>query len=358
MTRRKSLIGLVAIVSLPLLYLLLWPVPIDPAAWTPPDAPALTGIYEPNARLASVERLGAGVAVAPEDVAIDGQGRIYGGLEDGRILRFQPDGSQAEVFADTQGRPLGLHFDAAGNLVVADAYKGLLSITPDGSIAVLSTEQGGVPFGLTDDVDIAADGTIYFSDATSRFTHAEYVADLMEHRPNGRLLAYDPETQATRLVLDRLYFANGVAVSPDQSFVLVVETAKYRVQRYWLTGPRQGEAEVFIDNLPGFPDGVSSNGKDTFWLALASPRKPDVDAMLPHPFMRKIIMRLPEAMLPAAENYGFVLGLDMDGRVVHNLQDPSAAYAQITSVQEHEGMLYLGSLVEEAIGRLPVPKVD
>ena len=353
---RKVLLGLVAIVGLLLLYLLFWPVPIDPVAWRPPEAPELAGVYEPNIRLASVERLGVGTGVAPEDVAVDSQGRIYGGLEDGRILRFQPDGSEPEVFADTRGRPLGLHFDAAGNLVVADAYKGLLSIAPDGSITVLSTEQGGVPYGLTDDVDIAADGTIFFSDATFRFGVAENVLDLMEHRPNGRLLAYDPHNQATRLVLDRLYFANGVAVSPDQSFVLVVETGKYRVRRYWLTGPRQGESEVFIDNLPGFPDGVSSNGKDTFWLALVSPRKPDLDAiLLPNPLLRKIIVRLPEALLPAAENYGFVLGLDMEGRVVHNLQDPSASYAQITSVQEHEGMLYLGSLVENAIGRLPTP---
>jgi sugar lactone lactonase YvrE len=353
---RKVILGFVVIVGLLLLYLLLWPVPIDPAAWKPPEAPELAGVYEPNTRLALVERLGVGIGVGPEDVAVDSQGRIYGGVEDGRILRFQPDGSQPEVFADTGGRPLGLHFDAASNLVVADAYKGLLSIAPDGSITALSTEQGGVAFGLADDVDIAADGTIFFSDATFKFSVTEDVLDLMEHRPNGRLLAYDPRTQTTRLVLDKLYFANGVAVSPDQSFVLVVETVKYRVQRYWLTGSRQGESEVFIDNLPGFPDGVSSNGRDTFWLALVSPRKPDVDAvLLPNPFLRKIIVRLPEALLPAAENYGFVLGLDMEGRVVHNLQDPSASYAQITSVQEHEGMLYLGSLVEDEIGRLPVP---
>lgn len=356
MTWRKILIGFVAIVGLLLIYLLFWPVHIDPAAWTPPEAPALKGVYEPNTRLASVKRLGSGAGVGPEDVAVDGQGRIYGGTADGRILRFQADGSQPEVFAYTEGRPLGLHFDAAGNLVVADAYKGLLSIASDGSITVLSTEQGGVPFRLTNDVDIAADGTIYFSDTSFKFTDAETTVDLMEHRPNGRLLAYDPSTKTTRLVLDKLYFANGVAVSPDQFFVLVVETGKYRVRRYWLTGPRQGESEIFIDNLPGFPDGISCNGEDIFWLALVSPRKPDVDAiMLPRPFLRKIIMRLPEALLPAAENYGFVLGLDMDGRVVHNLQDPSASYAQITSVQEHEGMLYLGSIVEDAIGRLPVP---
>lgn len=220
------MIGIVIILFLLLIYLLFWPVSIDPAAWTPPEAPAQTGVYEPNNRLAAVERIGNGTGVGPEDVAIDSLRRIYGGMEDGRIMRFQSDGNQPEVFADTKGRPLGLDFDMADNLIVCDAYKGLLSINPNGSILVLTFENGGIPFRLTDGVDIAADGTIYFTDASFKFTEKEFMSDLMEHRPNGRLLAYDPGTKTTRLVLDTLYFANGVAVSPDQSFVLVVETGK------------------------------------------------------------------------------------------------------------------------------------
>ena len=346
---------LLAMVGMASIYLLIWPVSIDPEAWTPPEAPALTGVYEPNALLALVERLGRGAGIGAEDVAIDRSGRIYGGFEDGRVVRLQPDGTQPEMFAETGGRPLGMQFDRSGNLVVCDSPRGLISIAPDGTVTVLSTEQGGVAYRFADDVDIAADGTVYFSDASSRFDVTQSTADLMEHRPNGRLLAYDPGTGTSRLVVDRLYFANGVALSPDQSFVLVVETGKYRVRRHWLAGPRQGQTEIFIDNLPGFPDGISSNGKGIFWLALVSPRKPDVDALLERPFLRKLIMRLPEAMIPAAENYGFVLGLDGSGRVVHNLQDPAASFALISSVEEHDGKLYLGSLVEDAIGRVPVP---
>lgn len=198
---RKLVVVFASLAVLLLLYLFFWPVPIEPLVWTPPEPPPLTGVYEPNTRLAAVERLGAGAGVGPEDVAVDSQGRVYGGFADGRILRFQADGTQPQVFATTGDRPLGLHFDAAGNLVVADAYKGLLSISPDASIAVLSVEQGGVPFRLTDDVDIAADGTIYFSDASSKFPLSEFMLDVLEHRPNGRLLAYDPEAGTTRLLL-------------------------------------------------------------------------------------------------------------------------------------------------------------
>lgn len=336
-----------------LLYLLFWPVEIDPAAWTPPEPPELTGVYAVNNELATIEKLAEGHGVGPEDVAIDSRGYIYSGLEDGRVIRLQPDGSQPETFANTGGRPLGMHFDGEGKLIVADGDMGLLSILPDGTIIVLTTEYGGMPYMITDDIEIGPDGMIYFSDAS--YKHKGFQADLMEHRPNGRLLAYDPTTDETTLLLDDLYFANGVAVAPDNSFVLVSETGKYRIRQYWLSGPKAGSSEVFIENLPGFPDGVSSNGAGIFWVALASPRKADVDAILPLPFVRKMVMRLPQSLLPAPDNYGFVLGLDIEGNVVYNLQDSEAYFSQITSVQQYGNWLYFGSLAEDAIGRMLAP---
>src|SRR5439155_11418475 len=135
-------------------YLLLWPVPINPAAWTPPPAPELTGVYAQNSELAKIERLPVD-GFAPEDVALDSRDRLYSGAADGRIFRFQPDGTHPEVFANTGGRPLGLIFDHDGNLIVADANKGLLSISSNGAISVLTTEAEGIPFRCTNDLDVA-----------------------------------------------------------------------------------------------------------------------------------------------------------------------------------------------------------
>ena len=347
------------------LYLLLWPVPISPQAWTPPPAPPLTGQYQKNALLSETERLSLGndgsspgKGFAPEDVALDKQSRIYAGLDDGRIMRLQADGTRPEVFSNTHGRPLGLVFDATGNLIVADAIKGLLSISPDGSVSVLTTGADGVPFGCTNDLDVAADGTIYFTDASSKFPLSNFTADLLEHRGNGRFLAYDPKTKTTRTLLRDLCFANGVAVSPDQSFVLVVETGAYRVHRVWLTGPKQGQSEIFIDNLPGFPDGISSNGKDKFWLALVTPRDPLLDKLLPHPFLRKVVARLPKFLQPAPKRYSFVLGLDPNGRVIENLQNGSPdCYAEIANAVERNGTLYFGSIGESTVGRYRLTSV-
>jgi sugar lactone lactonase YvrE len=364
MSNAKRLVTFVAVAfAIVALYLLLWPVPISPVAWTPPPAPTLTGQYQQNSLLSSTEHLSLGTGTpspgagfAPEDVALDAEGRIYSGLDDGRIMRLQADGTRPEVFANTHGRPLGLAFDSNGYLIVADAIKGLLSIARDGSLTVLTTEADGVPFGCTNDLDVATDGTIFFTDASSKFPLTNFTADLLEHRGNGRFFAFDPKSKTTRTLLGDLSFANGVAVSPDQSFALVVETGAYRVHRVWLSGAKQGQSDIFIDNLPGFPDGISSNGKGKFWLALVTPRDAGLDALLPRPFLRKVVARLPKFLQPAPKRYSFVISLDTSGHVVDNFQNGSPdCYAEIANAVERNGALYFGTIGESTIGRYRLP---
>jgi sugar lactone lactonase YvrE len=354
----KKRVGLcVAVILLAALgYLLFFPVSITPAAWTPPAAPTLTGQYQQNNRLAPVQKLPLGDGHKPEDVALDADGKIYAGFDDGRIIVLQPDGTQPRVFANTGGRPLGLVFDRAGNLIVADAIKGLLSVNKTGEVKVLAVDADGVKFGCLNDLDVGADGTIYFTEASNKFPMSQFTNDLLEHQPNGRLLALDSQTQKPRTLLRDIYFANGVAVSSDQSFVLVAETGKYRVRRVWLKGPKVGEDDIFIDNLPGFPDGISSNGHDRFWLALVTPRQALFDrTLLPHPFLRKVVARLPKFLQPAPKRYSFVLALDQNGGVIENLQNGSPdCYAEISNVVEHNNTLYFGSIGEDTVGRLPL----
>jgi len=336
-----------------LLYLLFWPVRVNPAKWTPPKAPKLEGVFQSNQLLAQAELFTVGHG--PEDVIIDSKGRLYAGLEDGRILRMQTDGSGLETIVSTGGRPLGLAVDTDDNLLICDADKGLLSLNAEGKLTVLVNKVDGRPLKFTNHLDVAADGTIYFSESSDRFPLSDYVGDIIESRPNGRLLAYDPKSGETRLVLDGIYFANGVAISPDQSFLLLAETSRYRLQRVWLTGEKAGQAEVFIDNLPGFPDNLHGNGKGLFWLALSSTRKSIVDNTAEMPFIRKILYRLPDAIQPKPERHGVVLALDGDGNVVHNLQDPTGKVSTTSGAVEHDGMVYVGSLEDTHIARLPVP---
>jgi sugar lactone lactonase YvrE len=314
------------------------------------------GVFTPNDRLTQLEKLAKGHA-GPESVAIDEKGYLYTGLADGRILRIQPDGTTIETFARAR-EPLGLEFDTHGNLVVADASLGLISVDPAGNIATLSQKVGGTPINFADDLAITSDGTVYFTDASTRFTNKESVSDILEHRPNGRLLAYSSSTGLTKLVLDGLYFPNGLAVGPNEAYLLFTETSMYRVRRYWLTGERAGQTDIFIDNLPGFPDNISFNGKDTFWVALAGgPRlRAALDPLLPYPLLRKILWRIPGLFGGTSTGEGYVVGLDLEGNVIHTLQDVTGeTYPDTTSAIEYKGALYIGSFSADGIGRVPVP---
>ncbi len=327
--------------------------PIDPLPWNPPLKPVLEGPYAPNDLLVDAELIGNRLLNGPEDVAIDEQGRLYCGSVDGVIHRFWPDGP-VELFARTGGHPLGLDFDPGGNLIVCEPFQGLLSVDPNGKVTLLVDQADSLPLGLVDDVDVASDGTIYFSDASSKFGPYEDYLDMLEARPHGRLLAFNPYTQETRVLLENLYFANGVALSQNEDFVLVNETFRYRITRYWLQGPKSGTAEIFVDNLPGMPDGISANGSGTFWIAFYSVRSDLLDAIHPFPELKLFASLMSYSDFHAlGQPYGFILSMDEDRTPLVSYQDSEGQHlSEITSVEEHEGRLYIGSLYGDAIGRM------
>jgi len=346
---KKIIVILVALAAL----FILWPSPIDPVAYSPLPARPFTGLLSPNDALKQATILKLFSGFGPEDIAVDSKGRIYGGLQDGRIIRILPDGTEEDFLIIEGGRPLGLAWDSFDNLIVADAFKGLLSVSPEGIMSLLSNSSNGVPFKFADDVDIADDGKIYFSDASDTYDQYKYMDDIIEARPHGRLLMYDPQTRETTTLLNNLYFANGIALSSNEDFVLVNETSRYRVTRYWLKGEKAGTSDIFIDNLPGFPDGISSNGNGTFWLAIPSPRNPVLDSAHDNPLLKKILAKLPEWIKPGAIPYGLVIALDEEGAITGSFQDTTGEHlTMITSVEQVGNTLYLGSLTQPHIARL------
>lgn len=358
----KRSLWLLLIVALIVFYLIAWPVPIEPVAWEAPFNPGYSGAFESNQRLKDIKKLPIGDNHGPEDIALDSQGRIYASTHEGWIVRLQPDGSNPENWVETGGRPLGIDFDKSGTLIVADAFRGLLSIAEDKTITELATEADGIPISYADDVDIANDGKIYFSDASTKFgakewggTYEASLLDLMEHGGHGRLLVFNPTDGSVQTLLDDLNFANGVAVSYDQTYVLVNETGTYRVIRYWLSGSQKGQSETFLKDLPAFPDNISTGLDNRFWVALVSPRSALLDQLSDKPFMRKVIQRLPAFLRPKAQPYGHIIAVDSSGNVVQNLQDPQGTYPLNTAVTETEGYLYIGSLIAPNIGRLSKP---
>ena len=340
-------------------YLLFWPVPIDPVAWTAPENEGYVGAFAANQELRGLKRISLKGHSGPEDVAIGPAGRVYLATHGGSILRYDPVAGDVAEFAKTGGRPLGIEFSREGKLYVADAFRGLLEVSMDGGVTVLADKTDtGSPIRYANDVDIAADGTVYFTDASTKFGASEFggtlpasLLDLMEHGPNGRVLRFDPTNGKTTIVLDGLSFANGVALTADGRHLLVVETGTYSIIKVLLGSG--AKPVTIVENLPGFPDNISRTGDGTFWFGLVSPRSDPVDGLSDKPFLRKVVQRLPKFIRPGPKRYGFVLRIDETGKVLETLQDPSGDYALTTGlVEDSSGRRYISSLVEPDLGLL------
>ncbi|KAK9948271.1 hypothetical protein M0R45_003855 [Rubus argutus] len=323
------------------------PAPLPLHELTQPVAAAPTR----NAHiLKGLEFLGAGALPGPEDVAYDPKsGLIYTGCADGWVKRVTVSVSAAdsvvENWVNTGGRPLGLAHGHNGELLVADTEKGLLRISEDGAVELLTDEAEGVKFKLTDCVDVAKDGMIYFTDASYKYRLKDFILDILEGRPHGRLLSYDPTTKETKVLIHDLYFANGVAVSPDQNYVIFCETAMRRCRKYYLQGEKRGSIENFIDNLPGTPDNIRYDGEGHYWIALATEITPSWNLAFRYPFIRKglAIMEKYTAGRPNMEKNASVMAVNMEGEPIAHYSDPKLAL--ISSGSKIGKYLYCGSIV-------------
>ncbi|GAB2539284.1 SMP-30/gluconolactonase/LRE family protein [Spirosoma aerophilum] len=353
MRKRVNQVVLV-LVGVFLAYILFYPVPIDPQGWTPQADVGLTGQFAPNHALGALHKMANGQCNRCEDVAVDSLGNVYAGDVDGNILAFSTDFKNRRVLAKTGGRPLGMIVDKQGNVYTADSPKGLLKISPTGVLTVLTNSCSGRLITFADDLDFGPDSTIIFSEASDKFPDAIHMLDVFEHGANGNLFRYSLKTGKTEQLLDDLYFANGVAVSRDGSYVLVNNMTKYQVLKYFLSGAKKWKSEVFLDNLPGFPDGVNISPEGTIWLSMPSHRSEALDKLLPYPFLRKVIFMLnltPEK----PKHYGLILGFDESGKLVYNLHDPSGSYSDITNTVPFQNKLYLGSIYQTSIGVYELP---
>lgn len=343
------------------LYLTLWPVPIAPQSWKASKSAGFVGDFAPNNRLQALKFFDLGGETGPEDIDVAQDGKIYAATHSGAIIRMEPDGSKVETFTQTGGRVLGIEFGKDGMLYMADSMRGLIAAGKDGSIFELATKVvDGSSVLYADDLDVTSDGVVYFTDASTRFSPKEHggtlaasVLDLMEHSNNSRILKYDPATGKTTIFATGFTFINGLAISENEQFLLAAETGTYSIHKIPLKGENAGKAETIISNLPGFPDNINNAQDGTFWVGLVSKRNDLVDSLSEKPFMRKVIMRLPNFLTPAPTRYGFVFRIDGNGKVLETLQDPKGGYALTTgAVTLPDGRIAISSLTEPRLGIL------
>lgn len=334
-----------------------------------PDIYQPGGVWALNDRLTGAAAIGLGRLDGPEDVVRDSRGRLLCGDRRGWLWRFDSSTADPELLARVGGHPLGVAVDKDDNVVMCVAGMGLYSISPDGEVRALATEvdrtwyriNDDSAIRLADDLDIAPDGKIYFSDATTRFDGDEYFLDLMESRPNGRLLCFDPAAGRTSVVLRNYPFPNGVCVAHDGQSVLINSSSLYRIDRYHLAGPKAGKLEPFVENLPGIPDNINRASDGGYWVAFAGIRTPTWDLAMTSPkFRRRMVKEIPfdEWLVPNL-NTSCVMKVTEAGEIVQSMWDGQQRdHAVITSMREYDGHLYLGGLTNDRLGRIRLTSTE
>ncbi|KAH9769108.1 Str synth domain-containing protein [Citrus sinensis] len=227
---------------------------------------------------------------------------------------------------------------------------GLLKVTEEGVEAIVPHA------GFTNDVIAASDGTLYFTVASTKYTPTDFYKDMAEGKPYGQLRKYDPKLKETTVLHEGFYFANGIALSKNEDFVVVCESWK----RYWLKGDRAGILDAFIENLPGGPDNINLAPDGSFWIGLIKMNQTGVRAIQKCREKWELLDAYPgliSLLLPMGSDAGArVVKVDgNDGKIIRDFNDPDATYISfVTSAAEFDGNLYLASLQSNFIGILPL----
>jgi len=326
--------------------------------------------YALNDKLKDVGAIGLGIIEGAEDMILDRNDNLYCGNRHGDIMRwFAPDYTRHEIFAHVGGQPLGFAIDRDDNINVCIGGMGLYKVTQDREIIKLSDETNRSLFSvvddsrlrLADDLDIAPDGRIFFSEATTRFEMHEWPVDALESRGNGRIICYDPKTGKSHTEIPNLIFPNGICMCHDGQSFLFAETWGCTVQRYWFDGPNKGKTEVLIADAPGYPDNINRASDGTYWLAFVGMRSPALDLALTMPGFRRRMARrcAPDAWMYPNLNTGLVIKFNEKGEVLESLWDLGGQkHPMITSIREHKGVLYLGGIYNNRIGTYQIPGAD
>ena len=347
---------------------------VSPAYLALPDNPETRegsgSVYEVNNRLGDADVIGKGELDGPEDVILDEDDNLYCGSRHGDVIRFfAPDYKEHEVYAHIGGHPLGMAFNRDQELVVCVGGMGLYKITRDREVVKLSDETNRSLFSviddsrmrIADDLDIAPDGRVFFSEATIRYNTSEWMLDAIEARGNGRLICYDPKDGSSRTVLPNLKFPNGICMVDDGESLLFAQTWNCNITRYWYDGPNKGKTKEIIPDLPGYPDNINRASDGYFWCGLVGMRSPTFDLALRMPqYRRRMVYRVAadEWMYPNM-NFGCLIKFDLEGNIIEVLWDREGAkHPSLTSIREHKGKLYLGGLFNDRIGVYDIPGAD
>lgn len=232
---------------------------------------------------AAVERLHTGCRWSEGPVWFgDARHLLWSDIPNDRILKWDEQSGTVSVYRSPSGYANGHARDRQGRLVTCEHGGRRVTRTEiDGRITVLADRFEGRRLNSPNDVVVKSDGSIWFSDPIFGIA-SDYEGGRAEPELPQNVYRIDGVSGALSVVAENLRGPNGLAFSPDESILYLVEsraTPNRLILAFDVEGETLTNRRIVIDAGPGTPDGFRLDIDGNLWCGWGMGRE-DLDGVM------------------------------------------------------------------------------
>ncbi len=224
---------------------------------------------------AAIERVATGFRWAEGPVYVRAfRCLIWSDIPNDRMMRWLEEDGHLSVFRAPSNYANGNTLDREGRLLTCEHDTRRLTRTePDGTITVLIDTWSGRPLNGPNDVVVASDGAIWFSDPGYGID-GPYEGHRAEPELPRNVYRLDPRNGVASVVADDFARPNGICFSPDEKRLYIVDTGithggPSHIRTFDVDGARLRGGRIFAEDFaPGMTDGIRADTDGNIWAAM------------------------------------------------------------------------------------------
>ena len=221
---------------------------------------------------AAIERVATGFRFTEGPVYYgDGRYLLFSDIPNDALLRWDEVSGAVVTLRNPAGYPDGSTRDRQGRLITCELGSRTLTRTEhDGTVTVLAAEFDGTRLTGPNDVVVASDGSIWFSDNGAGI-RGNYLGDKAKQEMPFRVYKLDPGSGKLSIAVGDMERPNGLCFSPDQKRLYVVDTPSgtKTTHVYDIEGGKAVNGRVFFDGTPGYADGIRCDTEGNVWCGFS-----------------------------------------------------------------------------------------
>ncbi len=221
---------------------------------------------------AAIERIATGFRFT-EGPAYYGDTKVlvFSDIPNDALVRWDEITGAVATLRNPAGYPDGNTRDRQGRLISCELGSRTLTRTEhDGTITVLAHDFQGTRLTGPNDAVVKSDGSIWFSDNGAGI-RGNYLGDKAPQEMPFRVYRLDPVTGEYTIAVGDMERPNGLAFSPDESRLYVVDTPSgtKTTHVYDIVDGKAVNGRVFFDATPGYADGIRVDTEGNVWCAFS-----------------------------------------------------------------------------------------